>query len=246
MSLFRWRVNCTVHGNQYIWDANKPTTCPLNNTDTINPDLTIIIDKREQNVVSIREENGSTGGHFKTESKVLVSEPNSTVTLDVTWAYPISVLEAYFVPTQDNLDDELEILVGPNTTIGVIMQPLTIGATSCVVSSTVLTYLCIGYRLCITNGVTMDHVGLVISINPVTSTVSFETATTNSYDAGAFVQMTIALVENYVIGPHNVRYIIGEGKIGGSYVPANTIARLQYINKSNVSKKFYGYIEYIY
>lgn len=246
MSLYRWRVNCTTHGNQYIWDANKPTTCPLNNNDSINSELTIVVDKREQNTVTIREENGVTGGNFRTESKILIADPYSTAQIDVTWAYPISVLEAYFVPTADNLDDELEILVAPNTIIGVITQSLTAGAASCTVSPTVLENLNIGFRMNITNGVTLDYVGHVLSINKNTSTVVFETALTHSYSAGSYVQMTVPLLENYVIGPHNSRYVVGEGKIGGSYVPANTIARLRYVNKSNVTKKFYSYIEYLY
>jgi hypothetical protein len=246
MSLYRWRVNCIAHGNQYIWDFNKPTTCPLNNTDTINSDLTVIVDKREQNVVTIREENGVTGGNFKTEAKVLISEPNSTSTIDVIWSYPISVLEAYFVPTPENLDDEIEIIIAPNTTIGVISQPLTTGSTSCIVSPTVLTYLNVGYIMYITNGETIDNLGHAISINKGTSTITFETASINNYNAGAFIQMSIPLVENYIIGPHHARYIIGEGKIGGSYVPPNTVARMRYINKSNVSKKFYSYLEYLY
>ncbi len=246
-TIYRWRVFCEAgHGIQYTWNPTKPITCPLTAGHAIDQNATVSIEKIDPNIVTIKEENGETGGNFKTESKVLITQPNSVSTMDVTWTYPISVLEAYFVPTIDNLDDELEILVAPNTTVGVIVQNASSGAVSCVVSPTVISYLFAGYRMHITNGVTIDNLGRCLSINKDTSTVEFENALANNYSIGSYVQMTIPLVEKYVIGPPNVRYVIGEGKIGGSFVPANTIARLVYTNKTNTVKKFYSYIEYLY
>jgi len=245
--IYKWRVYCNDgHGIQYTWNPSCPITCPLNVNHSIDNNLTAAIEKVDSKMVTIKEEHGETGGNFKTESKVLITAPNSTSNMDVTWNYPISVLEAYFVPTAENLDDELEILVAPNTTIGVISQNVSAGSTSCVVSASVINHLYAGYRIHITNGITMDNLGRCLSINKDTNTIMFEYAAVNNYNAGSYFQMTVPLVEKYIIGPHGVRYIIGEGKIGGSFVPANTIARLVYINKSNATKKFYSYIEYLY
>ncbi len=248
MSIFKWRINCQTHNNQFIWSPTKPTVCPVNNADTINGSLTTIVDKITQGTVSIKDDFGLTGGNFKTESRYLEIAPNSTNHIASVWAYPVKVSLAYFMATEENKDDLLDVIVAPNATIGAIVAPIGIGATSCVVQSSVLDFLNIGYRLRLTDGSNTHECGIVTAINKETATVTFTVPTVNTFSplTPTYVQMSIYMVEDMRIGPPG-KYMIGEGKIGGSIIPAGVASHVVYTNNSlTETKKFYCYIEYLY
>ena len=243
--VYKWRLKCAVHSNVFVWNDIKPTMCPVNTADSIDTTKTVIVDKIEQNTVTIKEENGVTGGNFRTESHVLTVLANSVISKDVIWQYPVSVLEAYFMPTAINTGDMFNLTIAPQTTIGIVVVPVNIGATSITVNSTVIDNISVGFKLYITNGVNTNCLGQCLTINKITRVLTFQTPPTQDFSPASYVQMSICIIENYEIGPPG-RYLIGEGKIGGSFIPAGITARLTYTNTTNIDKKFYAYIEYLY
>lgn len=248
MSIYKWRINCQTHGNQNIWSPIKPTTCPINEVDTINDNLTTVVDKIVQGTVAIKDDYGTTGGNFKAESRYLEIPPNSTESFNTSWLYPVKVTVAYIMSTAENKDDLIDVIIAPNATIGAITAPILIGATSCTVNQTVIDFLCVGYKMKLTDGVNTNDVGTVGAIDTTTKVVTFTTPTTNSFSplTPTYVQMSIYLVENMKIGPPG-RYDIGQGKIGGSFIPPTIVSRVSYTNLSATdTKKFYCYIEYLY
>lgn len=245
--LYKWRVNCTVHSNVFVWNDTKPTVCPVNTADTIDATKTVIVDKIEQNTVTIKGPTGITGGNFRTESHVLTVPANAVVTKDIIWQYPVSVLEAFLMGTDNNTGDIFDLTVAPNATIGVVVAPVAIGATSITVNSTVTDFIAVGFKLYLTDGVNTNDLGQCLSFDKITRVLTFQTPPTHAFSPATptHVQMAICLISNYEIGPPG-KYVIGRSKIGGSFIPTGVTARLSYTNTTNVAKKFYVYIEYIY
>ncbi len=74
-----------------------------------------------------------------------------------------------------------------------------------------------------------------------------ETPTVNSFTAATptYVRQTAFMARNFKI-PAAGRIEVGDSKIGGSYLPANTVFRVAYTNDSSSGKSFGFVIEYLY
>lgn len=247
--LYQWRLRCTTDTRfEYIWSETEPTLCPTDGAHTIDSSKTTIVDKIADNLIQIKEESTPTGGNFRAETKTINVPANTTQSFDYSWDFPIAVYAVYFVTTTDHEGDIIDLEVGPETTIGTITSDVSASTSVIPVSSTVLGYIEIGFEFNLTDGVNNDDLGYVTDIDLVNSTVTTQTATTNSFLAATptYVQQSVHMVENYEIGPP-WEYVIGESKIGGSYVPSGTVVRVTYTN-SDVSnaKKIIFKIEYTY
>lgn len=97
------------------------------------------------------------------------------------------------------------------------------------------------------NGVNKDEMGQVLSVNKVSNKIYTEFAPTHNFSTGAYVMLEAHNILDYEIGDAQV-HKIGEGKIGGSYVPPNTIVHVIYENNSAAStpvKTITGSVEYL-
>lgn len=195
--------------------------------------------------VTEQVKNADTGGHFRIEGKQITIPANSTGSNNMTWPYNISPLVIKFNTDSSNKNDIINMYVAPNTTIGVITDNLDISSTLLHVNSTVIKNINIGYLVYITNGVTLDSLGEVLSVDYTNNTITVSVANTNSYLAGSYVQMTVNVIKNYVINNPG-SYAIGESKVGASYIPKNRIVNVQYTNNSSEEKTFTWYYEYLY
>jgi hypothetical protein len=104
-----------------------------------------------------------------------------------------------------------------------------------------------GLHLKLFNGVNKDNLGQVLSVDKVSNKVYTQYAPTNSFNAGTYVLIQAQNVEDYEIGEGQV-HKIGEGKIGGSYVPADTVVHIMYVNNSAPGtplKTIIGSVEYL-
>ena len=116
------------------------------------------------------------------------------------------------------------------------------------VSSTVIDYVLIGYYIRLTDGVNADDVGRVISIDAESSIIYVENNLTNSYSPASptYVQQTVYFIKDYEVGEDWERNI-GEMKIGGSHIPADTFIEMSYKNNSVSDAKYIvGHVEYLY
>jgi len=172
---------------------------------------------------------------------------NSTVTDDFTFKTPVAVYAIYFVTAADHEGDNLTLHIAPNTTVGVISADVNSAETEIPVNSTVIDNFDVGYKVTITDGTNTDELGQCLAIDSVNSTITVETATTNSFLAATptYIQQTVCMVDDYEIGPP-WEYVIGESKIGGSYIPTGTVVRAIYTNNGNVDIKIIFKIEYTY
>lgn len=249
-SLSKYKIWCVTDNQyEYIWSETEPLVCPINNTHTINIDSIVVIDEIASNIMKIREENIPTGENFQCECYNIEYTGGTGVetSTDFTWPHPINVLELQFVSTDANKGDSIRLVVAPNTIIGVITANVSISDKIINVSSTVLDNVMIGYHLDLFDGANTFDCGRITSVDKVNNQVTVENSLTQSFSASSptYVRLSVYVVNNYIIGPPQ-RYVIGEGKIGGSYVPTNTIVRVSITNSSNLPKTFSAQLEYLY
>lgn len=232
-TLYNWRLTCATHGDIFIWSGTKPTTCNINASDSVNQDLTKIIDSVSTGLVVVKEEDVPTQGYFKTTTKVLDTVPGLN-TFTFSWPYPVSVSCIFFTSKAEHEGDVIEMIPAAKTTVAGLVS---VSGYNLVVTST--TYIKLGYWIFV-NDVAG---GEVIAINSATQTITITNLITEL--PGSLVKVSRKAIENYEIGAP-FRYDIGSSKIGASYVPANTVITVTYDNKGIVNKKFVAQIEFLY
>ena len=119
--------------------------------------------------------------------------------------------------------------------------------TALTVTPTVLAYAQLGYYIRLFDGAKMDEWLRVIGIDKALSKIYVEGNITSVYSplSPTYVQMTVAVLKDFELG-EPCEHAIGESKIGGSYVPPDTIIRFVYKNNSSEDKYLIGRVEYLY
>ena len=105
-TIYLYRVYCVTDSTyETIWAEDEPTTCPVNTAHTIDATKTAIIDSREPDQVTIKEETIATGGHFGCNTLVVNAIKNATTSVTLSWPHPISVLSLEFVTESVHVGD---------------------------------------------------------------------------------------------------------------------------------------------
>lgn len=197
-----------------------------------------------------------TGAHFQASTlnvDVPAGSAGDVTSYDFSYPFPISILAAQFLSTADVVGDEVDFEVAPNTIIGALIEDVGVGETIIRVSQTVLDNTFVGAFLNLTDGTSVDSLGRVITIGaddgygPESDLIKVETATVNSFLASSptYVRQTIKMVHDFKV-PAAGRIVIGETKIGSSYIPVNITLRLTYKNNDGIAKTFGIVLEYLY
>lgn len=248
-TIYKWRIRCNTDDKfEYIWNETEPVICPSNGTHKIDTSLTCIVDKIKPNVLKIKEESTETGGNFRCETRTINIEPNTINTNIFNYKYPVSIFAVYFTTTSTHEGDIVESFIAPDTPIGLITSNVVKNDNIINVSSSVIENVMIGYDIKITDKDNTDSLGKIIFIDKERSQITTENKCINNFKVSnqTYILLTIKILENYEIGPPT-QHIIGDSKIGGMHVPANTNLLLKYINKSlDTSKKIVFKIEYTY
>ena len=243
----KYRIRCTTDNTfEYVWSELEPTKCPTNTSHTIDTSKTSIIDTKTNDAILVREESVPTGGHFKTETIVMNINASSTFQQGYTWNFPISILAVYLVTTSDHEGDNLEISVSPNTIIGGITSNVDINDIIITVSDTVIQNTSIGYKIILDDGTNSNDLGYVTNVDIDNKQLTITTPATHSFDtSNTAVKRTVLFAENYEFGPA-WEYVIGESKIGASYLPTGASINVKYINNTANAKKLVARLEYLY
>jgi len=132
-----------------IISSDPPTQCPnitAHTSRALNTDATTII--RSISSQSVVAQEASEGWFNATTVALTVptSTPGTVHTINISW--PAEVLlwkTAIYMEGDPSLDgDKINVVAGPDTTIGYIVAPATSGNTTVHVSSTVLAYITAG------------------------------------------------------------------------------------------------------
>lgn len=115
------------------------------------------------------------------------------------------------------------------------------------VSSTVVNNIKLGFHVKLDDGIKTEKLGRVAKIDKTNSTISVEIAPTQIFLASSptYIKVTTYLIWNYELGAPWERGI-GETKIGGAYLPANTPIQLEYVNTHANNVYITGHVEYLY
>ena len=238
----RYRYFCiTENAYCYVWSDSEPTKCANNESDTIDTTTITIVDAIESNSVNIVQELVPTGGNYRAESKKCILDGTATQNFDLSWKYPISVINIDLISGNNNGDDIVNVYIGPNNTIGVLTNNLAINDTVLYVNSSVTTYINIGYIVSISG----THLGECIAIDKTNGTITIDTPSTINVNSGNYIQMIVNNIKQFLL-KSNTNYLLGRKTIGTSSLPANTIVRINYTNTSLTAKEFVFTIEYLY
>lgn len=189
-------------------------------------------------VATIREENGDTGGRFLEHNIVIHADAEDDTVYDEAMFVNTSALMIRYTTGAEHQGDSLSVQVAPNTIVGALTADVAADETVLNVSATVVQNVFRGpCLLSISDGVNQNLLGRVKRVNVADLQVIVETPTQNAFAAASptFVSMTISVIENCTIGVP-WQYTIGSSKIGGSFVPEDTVVRLIYHNRSPVDE----------
>lgn len=115
------------------------------------------------------------------------------------------------------------------------------------VSQTVIDNTCAGKYIKLDDGVNADVVDKVVSVDITNDKIYVETNLTNSFLAATptYIKQTTYIMKDFELGGPAITNI-GGSKIGGTYIPKDTIIKLYYDNKApSTAKDFVGRVEYL-
>jgi hypothetical protein len=247
----KFRIFCSTEAAYvYTWDDSVPTTCPHNNTHTIDADTIAIIDSVHSNAISVVQETGVTGGNYCCKSGALQVGTLSQASQDISWPFPISVACVGFTAGAQNVGDAVLSEVAPDTAIGVLTADAAPGGTVLSVSSTAVQYGVVGTWVAITDGATTQALGRILALDPVAGAMTVEAAPTAAMSAASptYVQMTYRNIDVHIPAPGS--YVFGARSLRASYIPANTTIRISYTNNhdpaDSVGLSFTWQLEFYY
>ena len=245
----QWKIYCETENDWvYGFSEDIPTKCYNNDSHTVTNDSSIKIEINTENIVVVKEENIKTGGHYRTKTFIMdiPAGITGTVTIqDESFPHPINMLNTFFNTYEEHHYDEFNIQVAPDTLVGIITEDIVPGITYCIrVNNTVFDNVNVGHSLTITNGVTSANIGCITE-NDNKGMISLDSIINETFSSGSHVSVTVDFIKSFHL-EKNQRYILGNNKIGASYVGSNTVGRLMYTNNNGLAKKFIFGIEYLY
>jgi hypothetical protein len=235
-SVFHYKCYClTEAAYVYTWATSEPTVCPNNNSHSIDTNLTTIIETVSTNTVTAAE---NSDGYFET-SHVVINIPSGTpgtiTEHDVVWPMDLILWRTLITPTSDMIGDVLTVVASPETTIGVITANAASGTTTFNVNSTVTSNIWRGFRVNITDGVNKDVLDRCTAKDATAGTITVETPTVNSYNAGSLIQIGVYVLKDINITDTQT-IDIGTKGIKGKMITAGMILRVLYTNNSGTAK----------
>lgn len=245
----KYRIFCNIEQIWVeSWGTVPPTVCANDTNHEINPNSIQELQTISQNEVFVNTERIATGGNFRTVGfmrEIPASTVGDTFVFDTSYPYPINLSLVSFRTDVNASGDMISADAAPDTIIGVLTAD-SLGITTILnVSSTVVENIKIGFQCGLSTGVTSYDVGECIDIDIVNNTITIQNIPTDTIVAGAVVSMSLRNISNYVLSNSQTK-VIGTGKIGASYIPANTILRLTYTNNNGESKRFFVDNEFTY
>lgn len=236
-----WEIYCNEEARSFPIDSKANLfTCPTNPAHTIDRTKTREIVIRRPNDVFVVEEEKQIAGYLAIEgishtATFDVLGP-SLSTKEVSWPFNITMLSSTVITDANSDGDLLNVYVNKYTTVGYTLAASAIGATTFAVSNTVLQYADIGMLMTITNGVTTNELGYMLGYDIAAGTITVQTAATDAFAFGSYIQISIHMVRNVTLAPSSV-VGAGETNFSSSFVPAGTTMRIEYLNQSTAQQK---------
>jgi len=194
------------------------------------------------------EAGDTTQGLYTAKSLIIdISAGTTEKIIDFVWPFDIAIMSGTLGVSEDMVGDDFSVDIGPNTLIGALIAPLSVGDTSIYVSPTVIDNIKKGFYFGLYNGggSTGVELGQVTNIDGPNSCITLDNPVDVSANPGTYVAMCAKLIPNLYIHTTNV-VEIGKDLPTGQRIPKNLPVRVHYNNNNGVSKKISFFIEYLY
>jgi hypothetical protein len=115
------------------------------------------------------------------------------------------------------------------------------------VSAGVFDITMMGYHIKLNDGTNIDDLGQIVRVDKASNKLYMSGAPTHTFLATTptYLLQTVYMIKHLVIG-QAWNHDLGKSKIGGAYLPADTLVTVHYTNTANTTKKLYSWIELIY
>lgn len=253
-SINHYRVYCQTEGTYATtWAQDAPLTCPNNSAHTISPGLTTVIDSVSTSSVFIESKAyaGTQGFYLMRGNLMNVPEgaPDSVSRKDVGFGMPVCIFGLRIFPSTANIGDTVDMCINPETTVGVLTQPVAQNATVLSVSSTVTAFMKPGFVATLINALDpadKQDMGVVLNVNPTAQTITVSNESSKAWSAGTtLVCLTVYVGLNIPI-VMTTPIKVGYGTLGGKTIPADAVCSLVYHNKNGAAKTCEYCVEYTY
>lgn len=243
-TIFKYRCYCvTEQAFKTTWSDTKITTCPDNNTHTIDDDSVLILEHISQDVVQIQNDLNNTKGNYLLDG-LTINVPAQSNSLTIkSFPMPISCYAVYCYPTQSNVDDKINCYFTLPTVP--LMSNVSVGDSNFYVPSPYIMNAQTAFNVYLYNGSNTEALGKVLSINTSNNSILTEYAASNTYTTSNFLKTRGYFVRD-VMFPFQEKYIIGQGTLNGTYIPANFPIFIEYDNHDCLEKKMTFHLEYTY
>lgn len=262
MAIIVYRIYCQIEGIYQTWYLDEsdsiPTKCPVDTSHTVDLSSVAVINRISDNVVTIKEESVPTGGKWAAESHWFygatggISGPSRTAT-QITWDHDVSVFNVQYRSRDQNERDQLDMFVETADAgygvgvIGIIQANAPTGATGISVSSVVASNVLVADYIALDDGSKSTDYLQVCDVDKNNNILYFfkDGGLSQNFDATTptFIRYRRYVMRGYHLGPPDL-YQLGNGKIGGSYVPRGNVVSVVYINNdSTTDKELFAYIE---
>lgn len=245
-TLSSYLVTCLTEGVRVVtnYSFEPPTTCPNNTSHTIDPSQTVVYDTQSLVNVSVVIPDG----YYQCctlDLDMPVCSPGSVYTKEISWPMKIYLWTISLYLPADSEGDSYDVISAPDTAIGYLTSGVDVGATQISVSETVTANMIPGLDIDLYDGVNRNVLGRITACDSVNHTVTFETATTNSFTQGTIVLFNLKNIRNFDV----CRNIASEVHLATAWVkykevPANTIMRIVYHNNNGGAKCIAMKVEY--
>jgi hypothetical protein len=250
---YKWRVIITsTQQEDYVYRGEgqgPPVVGP--GGEPIDTEKSRVVDTREEEKITVKEMETATGTYYQTRHTKIVCPPNVTTQEVITFPTDVNIISATAILGPANEGDEMEWLVAPDTTIGVLEADAADSSSILPLSPTAMDFIEPLFRVTLVNALDIgdfEEVGYVTDIDEAAGTVTVSGVTSKVWPAGTtFVNITMAYVDNVEIGPITSPLVVGGDKIGSSFVPKGRQIVCNYNNKSTTdTKNVYIYFNILY
>ena len=245
-TVYYFRYYCpTEAAYKYMWSDTAPTNCPTDNA-TIDQTTVTVLQTVATNEYIVTD--SATGWYQSTAMCLTVPGATGTYIQDTSWPCDIILWTATIYIDDQSTGDMFEIIVAPDTAIGYLTASCASSSTTMTVSPTVIAFVQRGLDLKLNNGTNINNLGRITAIDTNTNTITFETATTNTFAMYTPVYLGIYVIRDYnisssMVGACKCIDFAGKG-LRGKVIPANTLVRFSYKNNSAIAKDVSIKIEY--
>lgn len=247
-TVYQYKIFCLTENNFVnTWNSVEPTICPNDGSD-IDSTKTTVIGKLASNEITVNEPTYGQFQHTTLRYDIPAGTPGDVTLIQKSWPFPIQLWKNEVYCNSNNVGDIINIIIAPNTVVGVLTSTANIGDTVLNVSPTCVSNALItkGIELTLDNTFYSEGLGSVITFNTTTHQITVQNPLTMQFVAGSMVRLNLYQIKDlYMHRPDKIHRISDKG-FRSKTLPANIMIHALYQNNDGLAKEVVFTLEYYY